>query len=530
MKAKDLKKSILQLAIQGKLVPQDPKDEPASKLLDKIRVAKQTLVKEGKIKKDKQESFIYKGDDNNYYEKIGKDIRNITDEIPFEIPDSWAWVRLGNICSYIQRGKSPKYSETRKIPVISQKCIQWSGFSIVPAKFITEESLKSYTTDRFLQDQDLLWNSTGIGTVGRVTVYYQAQNPYQIAVADSHVTVLRPLKISSQYLYLFLSSPEVQDIIEQVCDGSTKQKELALSTVKQYLISLPPLEEQKRIVKKIEELETFIEEYDQAETELSELNEAFPEQIKKSILQYAIQGKLVSQDPNDEPASVLLEKIKAEKQKLIKAGKIKKDKVESYIYKRDNRHYEKIGDKEVDITDEIPFEIPPSWAWVRFKNLVHYRMGKTPQRKNEQFWEHGTFPWVSIADLISDGMLERTKEKISDYAVSQIFKGEFSPRGTLLMSFKLTVGKVSVLNINAVHNEAIISIYPYLNTDNSMRDYLFKFMPLLSQEGRTKTAIKGKTLNSDSIDALLIPLPPVAEQKRIVTKMDKLLSLFPTHN
>ena len=273
------------------------------------------------------------------------------------------WVRLGNICSYIQRGKSPKYSETRKIPVISQKCIQWSGFSIVPAKFITEESLKSYTTDRFLQDQDLLWNSTGIGTVGRVTVYYQAQNPYQIAVADSHVTVLRPLKISSQYLYLFLSSPEVQDIIEEVCDGSTKQKELALSTVKQYLISLPPLEEQKRIVKKIEELETFIEEYDQAETELSELNEAFPEQIKKSILQYAIQGKLVPQDPNDEPASVLLEKIKSEKQKLIKAGKIKKDKVESYIYKRDNRHYEKIDDKEVDITDEIPFEIPDSWVW-----------------------------------------------------------------------------------------------------------------------------------------------------------------------
>ena len=280
----------------------------------------------------------------------------------------------------------------------------------------------------------------------------------------------------------------------------------------------------------METLEPYLDEYDNIASELTALNESFPEQIKKSILQYAIQGKLVPQDPNDEPASVLLEKIKAEKQKLIKAGKIKKDKVESYIYKRDNRHYEKIGDKEVDITDEIPFEIPDNWAWVRFKNLVHYRMGKTPQRKDEQFWEPGTFPWVSIADLIPDGMLERTKEKISDYAVSQIFKGEFSPQGTLLMSFKLTVGKVSILNINAVHNEAIISIYPYLNTDNSIRDYLFKFMPLLSQEGRTKTAIKGKTLNSDSIDALLIPLPPVAEQKRIVTKMDKLLSLLPTHN
>ena len=332
--------------------------------------------------------------------------------------------------------------------------------------------------------------------------------------------------IQRDYLFKFLPLLTQFGKTKTAIKGNT----LNSDSIDTLLIPLPPVQEQARIVACIESLEPFIEEYNLVESELSKLNETFPEQIKKSILQYAIQGKLLPQDPNDEPASVLLEKIKAEKQKLIKAGKIKKDKVESYIYKRDNRHYEKIGDKEVDITDEIPFEIPPSWAWVRFKNLVHYRMGKTPQRKNEQFWEHGTFPWVSIADLISDGMLERTKEKISDYAVSQIFKGEFSPRGTLLMSFKLTVGKVSVLNINAVHNEAIISIYPYLNTDNSMRDYLFKFMPLLSQEGRTKTAIKGKTLNSDSIDALLIPLPPVAEQKRIVTKMDKLLSLFPTHN
>ena len=335
------------------------------------------------------------------------------------------------------------------------------------------------------------------------------------------------IPISLQYVVYLMQL--MQEQMKKEASGGV-QAFIPLNYIRNFLIPIPSEAEQARIVDRIKTLEPFIEDYDKANTELTKLNAIFPEQIKKSILQYAIQGKLVPQNPNDEPASVLLEKIKAEKQKLIKAGKIKKDKVESYIYKRDNRHYEKIGDKEVDITDEIPFEIPDNWVWVRFKNLVHYRMGKTPQRKDEQFWEHGTFPWVSIADLISDGMLERTKEKISDYAVSQIFKGEFSPRGTLLMSFKLTVGKVSILNINAVHNEAIISIYPYLNTNNSIRDYLFKFMPLLSQEGRTKTAIKGKTLNSDSIDALLIPLPPVAEQKRIVTKMDKLLSLLPTHN
>ena len=362
------------------------------------------------------------------------------------------------------------------------------------------------------------------GDIGRAAIW---NYPFDMRI-QNHIHRLRPY-ISlclNFYCYVFF----YYKYSHRIGGKGIAIQGLSSNAIHQLLIPLAPLREQERIVKRLETLEPYLDEYDNIASELTALNESFPEQIKKSILQYAIQGKLVPQDPNDEPASVLLEKIKAEKQKLIKAGKIKKDKVESYIYKRDNRHYEKIGDKEVDITDEIPFEIPDNWAWVRFKNLVHYRMGKTPQRKDEQFWEHGTFPWVSIADLISDGMLERTKEKISDYAVSQIFKGEFSPRGTLLMSFKLTVGKVSILNINAVHNEAIISIYPYLNTDNSIRDYLFKFMPLLSQEGRTKTAIKGKTLNSDSIDALLIPLPPVAEQKRIVTKMDKLLSLLPTHN
>ena len=521
MKAKDLKNSILQLAIQGKLVPQDPKDEPASKLLEKIRAAKQKLVKEGKIKKDKQESFIYKGDDNNYYEKIGKEVRNITDEIPFEIPDGWVWVRLGSLFSH-NTGKAlnAKEREGKLLQYITTSNLYWGEFLLdnLKSMYFKESEIAKCTVTQ----GDLLVCEGG--DIGRAAIW---NYPFDMRI-QNHIHRLRPY-ISlclNFYCYVFF----YYKYSHRIGGKGIAIQGLSSNAIHQLLIPLAPLREQERIVKRLETLEPYLDEYDNIASELTALNESFPEQIKKSILQYAIQGKLVPQDPNDEPASVLLEKIKAEKQKLIKAGKIKKDKVESYIYKRDNRHYEKIGDKEVDITDEIPFEIPDNWAWVRFKNLVHYRMGKTPQRKDEQFWEHGTFPWVSIADLISDGMLERTKEKISDYAVSQIFKGEFSPRGTLLMSFKLTVGKVSILNINAVHNEAIISIYPYLNTDNSIRDYLFKFMPLLSQEGRTKTAIKGKTLNSDSIDALLIPLPPVAEQKRIVTKMDKLLSLLPTHN
>ena len=521
MKAKDLKNSILQLAIQGKLVPQDPKDEPASKLLEKIRAAKQKLVKEGKIKKDKQESFIYKGDDNNYYEKIGTEFRNITDEIPFEIPGSWAWARLKNYVDVRDGTHDTPAYVSQGVPLITGKNLSDGNILFDKAKYISEKDANKINERSYVGDGDIIFAM--IGSIGN-PVLVQKTRPFCI----KNLALLKKyIPISLQYVVYLMQL--MQEQMKKEASGGV-QAFIPLNYIRNFLIPIPSEAEQARIVDRIKTLEPFIEDYDKANTELTKLNAIFPEQIKKSILQYAIQGKLVPQDPSDEPASVLLDKIKAEKQKLIKAGKIKKDKVESYIYKRDNRHYEKMGDKEVDITDEIPFEIPPSWAWVRFKNLVHYRMGKTPQRKDEQFWEPGTFPWVSIADLIPDGMLERTKEKISDYAVSQIFKGEFSPRGTLLMSFKLTVGKVSVLNINAVHNEAIISIYPYLNTDNSMRDYLFKFMPLLSQEGRTKTAIKGKTLNSDSIDALLIPLPPVAEQKRIVTKMDKLLSLFPTHN
>ena len=252
-----LKKSILQEAIQGKLVPKNASDEPASILLQRIKEEKHRLIKEGKLKnKDVVESTIYRGDDNKYFEKKGKETVCINEEIPFEIPDTWAWVRLDDICEYIQRGKSPKYSPIKKYPVIAQKCNQWSGFSIDKAQFIVPETISSYGEERKLQDRDLLWNSTGLGTLGRMAIYYSNLNPYELAVADSHVTVIRPLKkyISPEYLYAYFSSHSVQSVIEDKSDGSTKQKELATNTVKAYLVPLPPCEEQKRIVNRIDEV------------------------------------------------------------------------------------------------------------------------------------------------------------------------------------------------------------------------------------------------------------------------------------
>ena len=248
-----LKKSILQEAIQGKLVPQDPNDEPAPVLLERIREEKQRLLKEGKLKKkDITDSFIFKGEDNKYFEKIDNNILCVDEEIPFELPESWQWVRLNDICEYIQRGKSPKYSEIKKYPVVAQKCNQWSGFSLEKALFIDPNTLSSYGKERFLVHGDLLWNSTGLGTLGRMAIYNENVNPYDVAVADSHVTVIRPIKsfINFEYLYLYFSSNEVQSVIEDKADGSTKQKELATKTIKSYLIPLPPLSEQHRIVAK----------------------------------------------------------------------------------------------------------------------------------------------------------------------------------------------------------------------------------------------------------------------------------------
>ncbi|SNK79886.1 restriction endonuclease subunit S [Streptococcus pneumoniae] len=233
------------------LSEQDPNDESVEVLLEKIRAEKQKLFEEGKIKKkDLDISIVSQGDDNSYYE-----------EVPCEIPESWEWVRLNDITSYIQRGKSPKYSNIPIYPVIAQKCNQWSGFSIDLARFIDPKTVHSYQKERLLRDGDLMWNSTGLGTLGRLAIYHENKNPYGWAVADSHVTVIRVLSgvINCHFIYNFLSSPIVQSVIEEKASGSTKQKELLTKTIKEYLIPLPPLPEQSRIVDKIEQFFAHID-------------------------------------------------------------------------------------------------------------------------------------------------------------------------------------------------------------------------------------------------------------------------------
>ncbi|VKH89554.1 restriction endonuclease S subunit [Streptococcus pneumoniae] len=328
--------------MEGKLVPQNPNDEPASELLKRIKAEKEKLISEGKIKRDKKETEIFRGDDGKHYEKFADGSTQEID-VPYDIPDTWEWVRLNDITSYIQRGKSPKYSNIPIYPVIAQKCNQWSGFSIDLARFIDPETVHSYQKERLLRDGDLMWNSTGLGTLGRLAIYHENKNPYGWAVADSHVTVIRVLSgfINCHFIYNFLSSPIVQSVIEEKASGSTKQKELLTKTIKEYLIPLPPLAEQQRIIEAIESALEKVDEYAESYNRLEQLDKKFPDKLKKSILQYAMQGKLVEQDLNDESVEVLLEKIRAEKQKLFEEGKIKKKDLDISIVSQgdDNSFY-----------------------------------------------------------------------------------------------------------------------------------------------------------------------------------------------
>ena len=495
MKAKDLKHSILQLAIQGKLVPQDPKDEPASKLLEKIRAAKQKLVKEGKIKKDKQESFIYKGDDNNYYEKIGKDIRNITDEIPFEIPDSWEWVRLGQLCA-LENGKKV---ENLSLPLLD-------------AKFLRAQKTATLLSKGIKVEKDEL------------IILVDGENSGEVFIApeDGFLgSTFKKLFITPETYreYTLIILKFYQDLFRNSKKGAAIPH-LDKHLFHDLLVGIPPFKEQKRIVSKIESLEPFIDDYNQTETELSKLNETFPDQIKKSILQYAIQGKLVPQDPSDEPASVLLEKIKAEKQKLIKAGKIKKDKQESYIYKRDNRHYEKIDDKEVDITDEIPFEIPDNWAWTRLGHIGFSRIGLT--YKPQDICEEGT-PVLRSGNIQNGEIILNNMVHVN----CEVSHNLLVKNGDILICVrngsKSLVGKNAIINSINVGEKMSFGAFMAI-----FRSKLNEYIKIYLDSALFKTMLKStktETINQitqSNLNQALIPIPPYTEQKRIVEKIEQL--------
>ena len=440
----------------------------------------------------------------------------IDEEIPFEIPLTWSWSRLSNIVQINPKNYVDDDKEAAFIPMEKIEATYLSSYTYTVRKW--REIKYGYT---HFADGDVAF--------AKITPCFQNRKsmilnnlPNGIGAGTTELKVLRTYRntLSVEYLLFFLESPYFVE--EAVFKGTANQQRIISGYLENKLFPLPPLNEQRSIAEKIKKSIVAVEQYGKVQDKLEDLNNNLNTLLKKSVLQEAIQGKLVPQDPNDEPASVLLQRIKEEKQRLVKEGKLKKkDIVDSIIYKGDdNKYYEQIGRDTIDISNEILFDLPCSWQWVRFGQIVRMSIGKTPARGEVSYWSKATIPWVSISDMTNSEHISKTKEKISVAASSVM--GEISPVGSLLMSFKLTVGRTSILNIDAYHNEAIISIYPFIDDKYALRDYLFYTLPFLSNMGDSKDAIKGKTLNSKSLKSLLIPLPPLREQRYIINRLEEL--------
>lgn len=499
MKPEEFRALVLQAAIRGKLVPQDPNDEPASVLLEKIRAEKQRLISEGKIKKSKNDSFIFKRD-NHYYENTnGKEIC-IDDEIPFEIPDSWQWVALGELCSYVHRGKSPKYSETKKYPVIAQKCNQWSGIDMGKCLFIEPNTIEKYDPESYVKTNDILINSTGLGTLGRIGIYDEIMNQFELAVADSHVTVIRTLFFNPRYLYYFLAGPWIQSIIENLSTGSTQQKELSTATILKIPVPAPPLMEQKRIVSNILELYGIIKEH----KDMIDTTDYFLKQIHASVLINAIQGKLVPQDPNDEPVKI---------------------DCKNPIIRRDNSYYEVVDGKEQCIDAEMPYDIPNEWNWYRIKSIADVNpknhinddtvVSFIPMANLEGGYENKV---LLDSKKWGDGKKGFTHFKNDDVIFAKILPCFQNLKSTVASNLQNGFGcGTTEFHVLRPKNS---SINPY---------YLMWFVknPRFIADGLStiKGTVGQQRISTAFVEDYLISIPPKQEQERIVNKIKEIMAL-----
>ena len=511
MTAQQLKNSILQMAVQGKLVPQDPNDEPASVLLERIRAEKERLVKEKKIKREKNPSVIFKGADNTPYEKIGDEVRSLADEVPFDIPDSWEWVRLGNISSYAETKQ--KVNATSADPSIWGLDLEdiEKGGRLLEHKTVGERKAVGDKT---------------VFTKG--DILYSKLRPYllKILVApDDGICTpeIVPFRvyggIDPNYIVNYLKSPYVDNLINSITYG-VKMPRVGTETMTSLLVPVPPLEEQQRIVEKIDEVASAVSAYDVAYQKTETLNSAFPEALKKSILQEAVQGKLVPQDPSDEPAAALLGRIRSEKQRLSKEGKIKKDKHESVIFRRDNSHYEKLDGVERCIDDELPFEIPDSWEWVRLGTVFQHNTGKALNASNR---DGEKLTYITTSNLYWDRfVLENLKTM--PFTDSEVDKCTVQ-QGDLLVCEGGDIGRAAIWESDEPmriqnHIHRLRAYVPVCTRFFYHLFYLYKGAGWIGGKG---IAIQG--ISSNAIHNLLFPLPPLHEQERIVNAIDTALSV-----
>ena len=498
MNGKQLKNSILQWAIQGKLVPQDPNDEPASVLLERIRAEKKRLIKEGKIKKDKNESIIYRGDDNSYYEKFDNgDVRCIDDEIPFDLPIGWAWCRISNLFLH-SSGKQQSSNNSHKGTLqkfITTSNLYWGHFVLDKVKemYFSDEELVTCSATK----GDLLVCEGGAG-YGRSAIW---ENDYDICL-QNHIHRLRPIidgicEYVMYYLYFLKET-------NQLASVGTAMPGLSANRLKGLTIPLPPLQEQQRIVQRVRSVMPVVDKYGHSQASLDALNDDIKEKLKKSILQEAIQGRLVSQDSNEEPASMLLNRIAIEKQKLLKEGKLKKkDVIESVIFKGDdNKYYETNAGKDVEI--ELPYSFPDSWSIVRLQSICVLLDGEK---------------------RTGDGVCLDAKFLRGKSSGDHLQSGKYVHKGdNIILVDGENSGEVFPVPIDGYMG----STFKQLWISSSLYEpYILECIRFYKDELRnSKKGAAIPHLNKDIFRNLIIGIPPFNEQCRIVKRLNELYCIL----
>ncbi len=536
MNGKQLKNSILQWAIQGKLVPQDPNDEPASVLLERIRAEKARLVKEKKIKKDKNESIIYRGDDNSYYEKFlaTGEVKCIDEEIPFEIPQGWEWVRLGNIATIIG-GYAYK----------SQDFINSSNNQVLRLGNIKNDFLKHNASPVYISDDlatktdkfrchldDILITMTGTRKKRDYFFSYKVEQNDLNYFINQRVGILRFYisEVSMFMIYALKAENTLQNVF-QYETGTANQGNLGAENIAKVYIPLPPLSEQLRIVSKIKELIPLVEAYEQTQNELNTLNTSLNELLCKSILQKAIQGKLVLQVAEEGTAQELLERIRQEKLQLVKEGKLKKSALtDSVIYKGDdNKYYEQVGKSDKEITEEIAFDLPNGWSWCRLKDICSIFTGATFKKEETVTTKEGVRILrggnISPFELrIKDDDIFLTKDKVKEDIILKE-NDILTPAVTSLEN----IGKMVRVNSdmpNTTVGGFVFIIRLYLKNQWLSKYILYllssPFMIDFMKSITNKSGQAFYNIGKERLSTALLPIPSLAEQHRIVAQIEKL--------
>ena len=483
MTPEQLKASILQYAIQGKLVEQRPEEGTGEELYQQIVKNRELLIERKVVKRDKRTETAID-----------------TNAIPFDVPENWKWVSLGSILNKLTDGthKTPKYT-TDGIKFVSVKDMSNGVLSLENTKFISEEEHQELYARCNPEKGDILLSK--VGTTG-VPAIVNTTEQFSLFVSVALLKFDREC-IDLKFLYYMLMSPLVQTQATENTRG-VGNKNWVLDAIANTMVVLPPLAEQKRIVIKVEELLPYVDRYAAAYEKLEQFNAKFPEDMKKSILQYAIQGKLVEQRPEEGTGADLYKQMQAEKQRLIKEMKIKKEKPLAEI-----------------TDDEIPFDIPETWIWIRVGDVGSWGSGATPPRTNPAYYG-GSIPWLKTGDL-NDGFIKEVPEYITELALEKT-SVRLNPVGSVLMAmYGATIGKLGILEISATTNQACCACIPYAGMYNK---YLFYYLMSMRQtyigmaEGGAQPNIsKEKIVNS------ILPLPPLEEQHRIVAKLEEILPL-----